>query len=174
MKLVLDKFGREPIKWRSSQLDDPGSSQYRKLTEATREGLNRMSMQSDLRDVYHGVIVGGFERADSGGDKAVVSYIIQVSFLSRSIGRGNDRFVLFAAIGKRGPHETMGSDEKIAESHQLQPGRNRRVRRSRPIAVLFGRRYVKNRNGRRRVHPAFNDCVRKLTVSALCFAENRF
>lgn len=99
MKLVLDKFGREPIKWRSSHLDDAGSSQYRKLTEATREGLNRMSMQSDLRDVYHGVIVGGFERA-GGGDKAVVSYIIQVSFVGRSVGRGNDRSVLVRSYRK--------------------------------------------------------------------------
>lgn len=78
MKLVLDKFRKDPIKY-STQLDDPSSNQYQKLTEATKEGLNRMSMQSDLRDIYHGVIVGGFE-PDGKSDKAVVSYIIQVIF----------------------------------------------------------------------------------------------
>lgn len=76
MKLVLDRFRKEPIKY-FTQLDNPSSNQYQKLTEATREGLNRMSMQSDLRDIYHGVIVGGFEPAEKS-EKAVVSYIIQV------------------------------------------------------------------------------------------------
>jgi len=78
MKLVLDKFRREPIKY-STQLENPSSNQYQQLTEATREGLNRMSMQSDLRDIYHGVIVGGFEPAKNS-EKAVVSYIIQVIY----------------------------------------------------------------------------------------------
>jgi hypothetical protein len=78
MKLVLDKFRKDPIKY-STQLVDPSSNQYQKLAEATKEGLNRMSMQSDLRDIYHGVIVGGFE-PDKNSDKAVVSYIIQVIF----------------------------------------------------------------------------------------------
>lgn len=76
MKLVLDKFRKEPIKY-STQLENPSSNQYQKLIEVTREGLNRMSMQSDLRDIYHGVIVGGFEPAENN-EKAVVSYIIQV------------------------------------------------------------------------------------------------
>lgn len=78
MKLVLDKYRKEPIKY-STQLQDPSSNQYQQLTEATREGLNRMSMQSDLRDIYHGVIVGGFGPAEKN-EKAVVSYIIQVIF----------------------------------------------------------------------------------------------
>lgn len=78
MKLVLEKFRKEPIKY-SKQLENPSSNQYQQLTEATREGLNRMSMQSDLRDIYHGVIVGGFEPA-ANSDKAVVSYIIQVIY----------------------------------------------------------------------------------------------
>lgn len=78
MKLVLDKFRKEPIKY-STQLENPSSKQYQQLTEATREGLNRMSMQSDLRDIYHGVIVGGFEPSEKS-EKAVVSYIIQVIF----------------------------------------------------------------------------------------------
>ncbi|XP_050423117.1 mucin-3A isoform X2 [Adelges cooleyi] len=77
MKLVLDKFRKEPIKY-SNFLENPSSSQYQQLTEATREGLNRMSMQSDLRDIYHGVIVGGFEPAVNG-EKTAVSYIIQLS-----------------------------------------------------------------------------------------------
>jgi hypothetical protein len=81
MKLVLDKFRKEPIKY-SSNLENPGSNQYQQLTEATREGLNRMSMQSDLRDIYHGVIVGGFEPVENG-EKAAVSYIIQVMFYRR-------------------------------------------------------------------------------------------
>lgn len=76
MKLVLDKFRKEPIKY-STQLENTSTNQYQRLTEATREGLNRMSMQSDLRDIYHGVIVSGFEPAEKS-EKAVVSYIIQV------------------------------------------------------------------------------------------------
>lgn len=78
MKLVLDKYRKEPIRY-TAQLQDPGSNQYQQLTEATREGLNRMSMQSDLRDIYHGVIVGGFGPAEKN-DKVVVSYVIQVTY----------------------------------------------------------------------------------------------
>lgn len=76
MKLVLDKYRKEPVKY-TAQLKNPGSNQYQQLTDATREGLNRMSMQSDLRDIYHGVIVEGFEPVDKS-EKAAVSYIIQV------------------------------------------------------------------------------------------------
>ena len=32
-----------------------------KLMTVTKEGLDRMIMQSELRDVYHGVIVNGFQ-----------------------------------------------------------------------------------------------------------------
>ncbi|XP_050541141.1 mucin-17 [Daktulosphaira vitifoliae] len=77
MKLVLEKFKKEKLKY-SSVLDNPSSSLYQQLIEATREGLNRMSMQSDLRDIYHGVVVGGFEPAVNG-EKVAVSYIIQLS-----------------------------------------------------------------------------------------------
>uniref|UniRef100_A0A2H8TQY6 Sperm flagellar membrane protein n=1 Tax=Melanaphis sacchari TaxID=742174 RepID=A0A2H8TQY6_9HEMI len=113
MKLVLDKFRKDPIKY-STQLDDPSSNQYQKLTEATKEGLNRMSMQSDLRDIYHGVIVGGFE-PDKNSDKAVVSYIIQLSENAEDIK-------LWEATKKslRATNYSLGGTDVFAARDQLQ------------------------------------------------------
>ncbi|VVC43621.1 EGF-like, conserved site,EGF-like calcium-binding domain,SEA domain,EGF-like calcium-binding [Cinara cedri] len=113
MKLVLDRFRKEPIKY-STELENPSSNQYQKLTEATREGLNRMSMQSDLRDIYHGVIVGGYEPAEKS-EKAVVSYIIQLS-------ENAEDSKLWEAIKKslRVTNYSLGGTEVFAARDQLQ------------------------------------------------------
>lgn len=113
MKLVLEKFRKEPIKY-STQLENPISNQYQKLTEATKEGLNRMSMQSDLRDIYHGVIVGGFE-PDKNSDKAVVSYIIQLSENAEDVK-------LWEATKKslRATNYSLGGTDVFAARDQLQ------------------------------------------------------
>uniref|UniRef100_A0A2S2R302 Sperm flagellar membrane protein n=1 Tax=Sipha flava TaxID=143950 RepID=A0A2S2R302_9HEMI len=113
MKLVLDKFRKEPIKY-SSNLENPGSNQYQQLTEATREGLNRMSMQSDLRDIYHGVIVGGFEPVENG-EKAAVSYIIQLS-------ENAEDTKLWEATKKslRATNYSLGGTDVFAARDQLQ------------------------------------------------------
>ena len=60
MKLMLEKLGGENIGY-GNELDQVGSPKFTRLASATKEGLDRMIMQSDLRDVYHGVIVNGFQ-----------------------------------------------------------------------------------------------------------------
>jgi len=60
MKLTLEKLGNENIGY-GNDLNQSGSAKYTRLASATKEGLDRMIMQSDLRDVYHGVIVNGFQ-----------------------------------------------------------------------------------------------------------------
>lgn len=51
---------------------------HQKLWEATREGLDRMAMQSDLRDIFHGVVVTGFNQADKQ-NKTMVNFYYQVN-----------------------------------------------------------------------------------------------
>jgi hypothetical protein len=42
-------------------LSDASSPEYRRLSDATREGVMRAAMRSELRDMFHGAAVTGFE-----------------------------------------------------------------------------------------------------------------
>lgn len=59
MQLVLDRMGDDTVKYQSLQV--PGSPKFVRMAQAAKEGLNRMVMQSDLRDIYHGVAISGFQ-----------------------------------------------------------------------------------------------------------------
>ncbi|RVE53516.1 hypothetical protein evm_001886, partial [Chilo suppressalis] len=60
VKLALGSQGNESLQFHES-LSDNTSKQYHALAMASHEGINRMVMQSDLRDVYHGVHITGFQ-----------------------------------------------------------------------------------------------------------------
>ncbi|KAM3960018.1 LOW QUALITY PROTEIN: uncharacterized protein ACR2FA_005941 [Aphomia sociella] len=59
VKLALGSQGNERLTFHQS-LSDNSSKHYHALAVATHEGINRMVMQSDLRDVFHGVHITGF------------------------------------------------------------------------------------------------------------------
>jgi hypothetical protein len=59
VKLALGSQGNERLQFHEN-LADNSTKQYNALALATHEGINRMVMQSDLRDVYHGVHITGF------------------------------------------------------------------------------------------------------------------
>ncbi|XP_059058800.1 uncharacterized protein LOC131852175 isoform X1 [Achroia grisella] len=59
VKLALGSQGNKRLTFHQS-LSDNSSKQYHALAVATHEGINRMVMQSDLRDVFHGVHITGF------------------------------------------------------------------------------------------------------------------
>lgn len=59
VKLALSSKGNDKLKFHSN-LSDNSTKEYNALAVAAHEGINRMVMQSDLRDVYHGVHVTGF------------------------------------------------------------------------------------------------------------------
>ncbi|XP_075987218.1 uncharacterized protein LOC142983911 isoform X2 [Anticarsia gemmatalis] len=70
VKLALGSQGNDRLIY-DQHLSDNSSKQYHALAVATHEGINRMVMQSDLRDVYHGVHITGFhpvEMKSTGGD----------------------------------------------------------------------------------------------------------
>ncbi|XP_065210175.1 uncharacterized protein LOC135838465 isoform X2 [Planococcus citri] len=77
MRIPLDRQGEENIRF-TDTLADHTSPSHHQLTEAAREGLDRMVMQSNLRDIYHGIVVSGFEQAKQS-DKASVVYMVQLS-----------------------------------------------------------------------------------------------
>ncbi|KAG7297025.1 hypothetical protein JYU34_019951 [Plutella xylostella] len=60
VKMALSSQGKEHLQFHEN-LADNSSNQYHSLALATHEGINRMVMQSDLRDVYHGVHITGFQ-----------------------------------------------------------------------------------------------------------------
>lgn len=76
MRLVLDRYGKEEIKY--TALEDATSGTYQRLADAARDSLDRTVMQSDLRDISHGVEVRGFEPA-AHSDQAVIKFNVQVS-----------------------------------------------------------------------------------------------
>ncbi|RZC32267.1 mucin-17, partial [Asbolus verrucosus] len=59
LKVNLDRFGRDNLQF-SPDLANPNSTEFRRLTALTHEALDRMVMQSDLRDIYHGVHVHSY------------------------------------------------------------------------------------------------------------------
>nr|XP_034836948.1 uncharacterized protein LOC117993281 isoform X1 [Maniola hyperantus] len=63
VRLALGSQGNERLKFQKN-LSDNSSKEYHTLAVATHEGINRMIMQSDLRDVYHGVHITGFHPVD--------------------------------------------------------------------------------------------------------------
>lgn len=89
MKLALGSQGNERLKFHES-LSDNSSKQYHALAVATHEGINRMVMQSDLRDVYHGVHITGFHPVEMKKDDGepyqgvINDFYVQVKFLVKS------------------------------------------------------------------------------------------
>ena len=71
MKIVLDRYGREKLLY-DDELSHENSTKFVRLAAIVQDSLDRMVMQSDLRDIYHGVTIGGFERAP-GEEKVVVN-----------------------------------------------------------------------------------------------------
>lgn len=62
MAINLNRYGKEQLKY-DEKLSNNNSMEHFRLRSAIHEALDRMVMQSDLRDVYHGVHVNTFEPA---------------------------------------------------------------------------------------------------------------
>lgn len=77
MKIGLDRYGKERLLY-SDQLRDQNSTEYDRLTGITQEALDRMVMQSDLRDIYHGVSINGFENDSAGTNTLMNNFNLQV------------------------------------------------------------------------------------------------
>lgn len=82
--------GNERLRFHTS-LSDNSSKEYHNLAVATHEGINRMVMQSDLRDVYHGVHITGFhpiEMKTSQGERyqgVINDFYVQVMLTTYSL-----------------------------------------------------------------------------------------
>uniref|UniRef100_A0A0A9Z5Z8 63 kDa sperm flagellar membrane protein n=1 Tax=Lygus hesperus TaxID=30085 RepID=A0A0A9Z5Z8_LYGHE len=78
MQVPLERVGEEKIRF-TNGLMDASTSVYQHLAEATKEGLDRMVMQSDLRDVYHGLSVTGFGKNNNNVNDTMAKFYIQLS-----------------------------------------------------------------------------------------------
>ncbi|XP_072394533.1 uncharacterized protein [Diabrotica undecimpunctata] len=65
LKITLDRIGKDPLHF-YEDLKNTNSTEHYKFVQATGEALDRMVMQSDLRDIFHGVTVHTFEPAPKG------------------------------------------------------------------------------------------------------------
>ncbi|XP_050513157.1 uncharacterized protein LOC114340067 [Diabrotica virgifera virgifera] len=65
LKITLDRIGKDPLHF-YEDLRNTNSTEHYKFVQATGEALDRMVMQSDLRDIFHGVKVHTFEPATKG------------------------------------------------------------------------------------------------------------
>lgn len=59
MKIGLNRNGKERLKF-EGKYADKNSASYTALQKVTHDGIDRMLMQSDLRDIYHSVDIIGF------------------------------------------------------------------------------------------------------------------
>lgn len=74
--MPLERQGVDRIHF-TDTLADRTSPSHQQLTEAAREGLERMVMQSNLRDIYYDIVVSGFEPSRES-DRAAVVYVVRV------------------------------------------------------------------------------------------------
>ncbi|KAL3274219.1 hypothetical protein HHI36_015631 [Cryptolaemus montrouzieri] len=65
LEINLDRIGRRKLTY-NDNLGNSNTSEYARLAGSTREALDRMIMQSDLRDIYHGVHLNSFKSGKSG------------------------------------------------------------------------------------------------------------
>lgn len=85
MKLLIDKLRGKRLSYKPA-FADASSNDYQNLANDAREGLRRAAMRSDLRDIFQGTTVTGFEptatynnTSDSDDNEGVmVNFYIQV------------------------------------------------------------------------------------------------
>ncbi|XP_071052269.1 uncharacterized protein [Onthophagus taurus] len=65
LNIGLERYSKDKLFYKGT-LSNHNSTDYLRLSSITQEGLHRMVMQSDLRDIYHGVSINGFG-SDSNG-----------------------------------------------------------------------------------------------------------
>lgn len=75
IKITLGRIGKDHLHF-YDDLKNPNSTEHYKFVQATNEALDRMVMQSDLRDIFHGIKVHAFEPADKG---IVSKFYLQLS-----------------------------------------------------------------------------------------------
>ena len=66
MKIGLNRIGRDKLVFDPSLLNKT-TSNYTKLQETAYNGVDRMLMQSDLRDIYHSIEIIGFNKTKENG-----------------------------------------------------------------------------------------------------------
>ncbi|CAH1959296.1 unnamed protein product [Acanthoscelides obtectus] len=77
LQLTLDRMGKEPLYF-TPDMATPNSTEFMRYARPIREALDRMVMQSDLRDIFHGVEVHAL--APSNHSRGVVSkFYLQLS-----------------------------------------------------------------------------------------------
>lgn len=72
----MERLGKDKLEF-TDDLSNSNSSEFTKLTTAAHDGLDRMVMQSDLRDIYHGIRVKGYQSADNN-EGLVNEFYLQV------------------------------------------------------------------------------------------------
>lgn len=81
MHLAISQLQSQSLKYEDS-LRNPSSPKYAHLVQVVHDAIDRMVMQSDLRDIYHGVHVAGFSNVTiqtNGTMRAVSKKIVNES-----------------------------------------------------------------------------------------------
>ncbi|XP_065337190.1 uncharacterized protein LOC135937842 isoform X4 [Cloeon dipterum] len=80
MKMLLDNIQGRQISFKPS-LEDEESNDFKILSNDAKDGVRRTAMRSDLRDIFQGTTVTGFEPAnvDSEADGVMVKFYVQLS-----------------------------------------------------------------------------------------------
>ncbi|XP_076265189.1 uncharacterized protein LOC143199309 isoform X1 [Rhynchophorus ferrugineus] len=116
LNVTLDKIGQTLLKY-NDKLGLENSTEFVVLARKTHEALDRMVMQSDLRDIYHGVHVMSFyPNADSENDAGIVSqFYLQLSD-NINENRMEDIFKKYL----RGNNYSLGGTDLISSTKALE------------------------------------------------------
>nr|QKV49917.1 mucin-17 [Locusta migratoria] len=115
LRLVLSRHGDRPITF-SPGLGDTGSDTFAETSRAAAEGLDRLVMQSDLRDVFHGVSVEAFLPPDEGSTAGVI-----VTFQVRlSDNTDEERLKEVFRKSLRATNYSLGGTDVFADKERIQ------------------------------------------------------
>lgn len=109
INLELNRNGNDKLYY-TNKLSDPLSEQYNKLATISHDSIDRMVMQSDLRDIYHGIHITGFNKTKQNNG------IISEFSLQLSDNTNEERLIDVFKKYLRGNNYSLGGTELYAGS----------------------------------------------------------
>lgn len=78
LNITIDKIGKVPLKF-TNKLKNESTPEFMHLAKKVHEALDRTVMQSDLRDIFHGVHVTTFNPTTRRKNAVVSNFYLQLS-----------------------------------------------------------------------------------------------
>ncbi|XP_046393525.1 uncharacterized protein LOC124161269 isoform X2 [Ischnura elegans] len=108
LRLLLDRIGKQRLFY-TNELENPQTDEFQQLHETAQDALERVAMQSEIRDLFHGISIAAFE---SPSDKVEVPEEESVSATGNE-GNGNEEKLVASKENDNDSHGTEPEDGVI-------------------------------------------------------------